>query len=157
MPLASAILRRLIPVNSPSGAPDDVQAIAGFYVDGEAGLDENAFVGGNLEVDGVTNLQGDATIADNLILGLGGAIFSAADEVVIGSVGDPQDLLVAAGRIGATAAIRSDERVRASLFFELFAGSTAPVSDAGTARIRYNEVTDMLQVSKNGAAYVDLI
>lgn len=36
-------------------------------------------------------------------------------------------------------------------------GSGAGLSAAGTANFRYNEATDKLQVSKNGAAYVDII
>lgn len=37
------------------------------------------------------------------------------------------------------------------------AGSTAPVSSAGTGRFRYNESTNRLQFSENGGAYVDVL
>jgi hypothetical protein len=44
-----------------------------------------------------------------------------------------------------------------SCFHQMANGSSAAVSAAGTARLRYNSGTDRLQVSKNGAAYVDII
>jgi hypothetical protein len=44
-----------------------------------------------------------------------------------------------------------------STFMQMQNGSGAAVSAASTARLRYNSGTDKLQVSKNGAAYVDII
>lgn len=44
-----------------------------------------------------------------------------------------------------------------SVGFEIANGSAGAVSASGTAKLRYNSGTDKLQVSKNGAAYVDIV
>lgn len=44
-----------------------------------------------------------------------------------------------------------------SAYHELNDGAAAGLSAAGNARLRYNAGTDKLQVSKNGAAYVDIV
>jgi len=43
-----------------------------------------------------------------------------------------------------------------SSFHELTDGASAGVSAAGAMRLRYNAGTDKFQVSKNGAAYIDI-
>ena len=66
--------------------------------------------------------------------------------IVIGTGGPSISIYDAAGKINMTRALQIDSQ-----------SDGAAVSDAGSARIRYNSTTNKLEISENGGAYVNIV